>query len=116
MKFLTDNFLYIALMFVSGGMLLWPVLQRSRTGASVNPNGAIALMNQLVEGPLRDPASLNKPSTHPLAEAYKIGNIPGMDVHWGLAVGVIAELARAVSMREGSVAARAAEASPGVSN
>jgi len=51
---------------------------------------AIALMNQLVEGPLRDPASLNKPSTHPLAEAYKIGNIPGMDVHWGLVVGIIA--------------------------
>jgi rhodanese-related sulfurtransferase len=46
MKFLTDNFLYIALMFVSGGMLLWPILQRSRMGASVNPNGAIALMNQ----------------------------------------------------------------------
>ncbi len=51
---------------------------------------AIALMNQLVEGPLRDPASLNKPSTHPLAEAYRIGSIPGMDVHWGLAVGIIA--------------------------
>ncbi len=46
MKFLSDNFLYIAMMFVSGGMLLWPVLQRSRQGASVNPNGAIALMNQ----------------------------------------------------------------------
>ncbi|MET0315108.1 MAG: ABC transporter permease [Hansschlegelia sp.] len=51
---------------------------------------AIALMNQLVEGPLRDPASLNKPSTHPLAAAYRIGPIPGMDVHWGLAVGVLA--------------------------
>ncbi|TIV09750.1 MAG: ABC transporter permease, partial [Mesorhizobium sp.] len=51
---------------------------------------AIALMNHLVEGPLRDPASLNKPSTESLAEAYRIGNIPGMDVHWGLVVGVIA--------------------------
>ncbi|CCV08763.1 Inner-membrane translocator [Mesorhizobium metallidurans STM 2683] len=51
---------------------------------------AIALMNQLVEGPLRDPASLNKPSTHPLADVYRIGNIPGMEVHWGLAVGVLA--------------------------
>ncbi|MFC3694103.1 ABC transporter permease [Chenggangzhangella methanolivorans] len=51
---------------------------------------AIALMNQLVEGPLRDPASLNKPSTHPLAEAYRIGPIPGMDVHWGLVVGILA--------------------------
>lgn len=51
---------------------------------------AIALMNQLVEGPLRDPASRNKPSTQPLAEIYRIGNIPGMDVHWGLVVGVVA--------------------------
>lgn len=51
---------------------------------------AIALMNQLVEGVLRDPASLNKPSTHPLAQAYRIGNIPGMDVHWGLVVGIVA--------------------------
>ncbi|WP_287190513.1 ABC transporter permease [Mesorhizobium sp.] len=51
---------------------------------------AIALMNHLVEGPLRDPASLNKPSTEPLAEAYRIGNIPGIDVHWGLVVGIIA--------------------------
>jgi simple sugar transport system permease protein len=49
---------------------------------------AIALMNQLVEGPLRDPASLNKPSTHPLAAAYRIGDMPGMEVHWGLAIGV----------------------------
>ncbi len=51
---------------------------------------AIALMNHLVEGPLRDPASLNKPSTHPLEEAYRIGFIPGMEVHWGLVVGVVA--------------------------
>ncbi len=51
---------------------------------------AIALMNHLVEGPLRDPASLNKPSTHPLPEALRIGEIPGWDVHWGLAAGIIA--------------------------
>jgi general nucleoside transport system permease protein len=51
---------------------------------------AIALMNHLVEGPLRDPASLNKPSTHPLEEAYRIGAIPGMDVHWGLVIGIVA--------------------------
>jgi simple sugar transport system permease protein len=51
---------------------------------------AIALMNHLVEGPLRDPASLNKPSTAPLAEHLRIGDIPGWDVHWGLAIGVLA--------------------------
>jgi len=50
---------------------------------------AIALMNHLVEGPFRDPASLNKPSTAPLAEQLRVGNIPGWDVHWGLAVGVV---------------------------
>jgi general nucleoside transport system permease protein len=51
---------------------------------------AIALMNHLVEGPLRDPESLNKPSTAPLDEALRVGMIPGMDVHWGLVFGAIA--------------------------
>lgn len=51
---------------------------------------AIALMNHLVEGPFRDPASLNKPSTAPLSAAYRIGEIPGLGVHWGLAAGVVA--------------------------
>ncbi|MDR6818285.1 simple sugar transport system permease protein [Neorhizobium sp. 2083] len=51
---------------------------------------AIALMNQFVEGLLRDPASLNKPSTKPLPKEYMLGQIPGMDVHWGLVIGVVA--------------------------
>ena len=51
---------------------------------------AIALMNHLVEGPLRDPASLNKPSTHPIDPAFVVGPMPGMDVHWGLVVGIVA--------------------------
>lgn len=51
---------------------------------------AIALMNHLVEGPLRDPASLNKPSTLSIGEANMIGPIPGMDVHWGLIIGIVA--------------------------
>ena len=51
---------------------------------------AIALMNHFVEGPLRDPASLNKPSTWPIGDANMIGPIPGMDVHWGLVFGIVA--------------------------
>lgn len=57
---------------------------------------AIALFNFLVEGPWRDPASLNKPSTAPLAEALRVGAIPflnehwGLKVHWGVAFGVLA--------------------------
>ncbi len=51
---------------------------------------AVALMNHLVEGPLRDPASLNKPSTAPLDPALLVGTLPGLDVHWGLAAGIAA--------------------------
>jgi ABC-type uncharacterized transport system permease subunit len=51
---------------------------------------AIALFKQLVEGPLRDPATLNKPSTRALAEGLRIGTIGGSDVHWGLVLGVLA--------------------------
>jgi ABC-type uncharacterized transport system permease subunit len=54
---------------------------------------AIALMNHFVEGPLRDPASLNKPSTASIGEANMIGTIPGMDVNWGLVFGVVACIA-----------------------
>jgi simple sugar transport system permease protein len=51
---------------------------------------AIALLNHFVEGPLRDPESLNKPSTRHIGEANMIGAIPGLDVHWGLVAGVVA--------------------------
>ena len=51
---------------------------------------AIALLNHLVGGPMRDPSSLNKPSTYPLAEIDMLGSIPGMRVHWGLLFGIIA--------------------------
>ncbi|MDF1727767.1 MAG: ABC transporter permease [Sulfitobacter sp.] len=51
---------------------------------------AIALMNHLVEGPLRDPASLNKPSTASLPDQLRVGDLPGWDVHWGLGFGMIA--------------------------
>jgi simple sugar transport system permease protein len=49
---------------------------------------AIALFNHLVEGPWRDPNSLNKPSTVPIDPAVMIGNIPGTTVHWGPVIGV----------------------------
>ncbi|HTQ07507.1 MAG TPA: ABC transporter permease, partial [Polyangiaceae bacterium] len=50
----------------------------------------IALLNHCVEGPLRDPESLNKPSTRHIGEANMVGSIPGLDVHWGLVAGVVA--------------------------
>ena len=60
---------------------------------------AIGLFKHLVEGPLRDPASLNKPSTHALAEALRIGGIAGSDVHWGLVWGGLAGIAAARWLR-----------------
>lgn len=51
---------------------------------------AIALLNHLVGGPMRDPSSLNKPSTYPLAAENMLGSIPGMRVHWGLVYGLVA--------------------------
>ena len=51
---------------------------------------AIGLFKHWVEGPLRDPGSLNKPSTYALAEGLRIGGIGGSDIHWGLAMGVVA--------------------------
>ncbi|RRS04951.1 ABC transporter permease [Aquabacterium soli] len=51
---------------------------------------AIGLFKHFVEGPMRDPASLNKPSTLPLPESNLLGMMPGYEVHWGLVWGVLA--------------------------
>jgi len=53
---------------------------------------ALAILNFLVEGPMRDPASLNKPSTPEIGAANMIGSIPGTDVHWGFVFGIIAAI------------------------
>ncbi|VTU13042.1 ABC-type uncharacterized transport system, permease component [Variovorax sp. SRS16] len=60
---------------------------------------AIGLFKHLVEGPLRDPASLNKPATHSLADGLGIGGIGGSDVHWGLVIGIVACLASGLWLR-----------------
>ena len=49
----------------------------------------IAIMNFFVEGALRDLSNPNKPSTKPIGDAYMVGKIPGTDVHWGFAVGIL---------------------------
>jgi len=49
----------------------------------------VAIMNFFVEGALRDLSNPNKPSTRPLGEAYMVGKIPGTEVHWGFAAGIL---------------------------
>lgn len=51
---------------------------------------AIALLNHLVGGPWKDPSSLNKPSTYPIAEVNMLGKIGDSRVHYGLIYGLIA--------------------------
>jgi general nucleoside transport system permease protein len=50
----------------------------------------IAVCNHLIEGALRDPQSLNKPSTLHIGEQNMLGPLPGLDVHYGLLYGVVA--------------------------
>ncbi len=63
---------------------------------------AIGVFKHLVEGPMRDPASLNKPSTRPIGAANALGTIPGMDVHWGFAYGLVACVLCYILMRRSS--------------
>jgi simple sugar transport system permease protein len=52
---------------------------------------AIAFLNQLVENVMRDPTSLNKPSSYPIPDLARLGNIPFVPrVHYGLIYGIIA--------------------------
>ena len=51
---------------------------------------AIAVLNHLIEGPMRDPESLNKPGTHAIPDAQRLGFLPGATVHYGLIFGIVA--------------------------
>ena len=50
---------------------------------------AIAIVSFLIEGVLRDPADPNRPSTKAIGAENMIGNIPGLEVHWGLVVALM---------------------------
>lgn len=50
---------------------------------------AIAIVSFLIEGVLRDPGDPNRPSTKAIGAENMVGKIPGLDVHWGLAVAVV---------------------------
>lgn len=50
---------------------------------------AIAVLLHLVSGPMRDFEQVLKPSSWPIPDHLMVGSLPGLDVHWGLAVGVI---------------------------
>lgn len=49
----------------------------------------IAILMFLVVGPLKDPATLNKPSTYPVAEAHMLGALGDSTIHWGLPIAIV---------------------------
>ena len=73
---------------VAGAMRHWRGVNETISTLLLTYIG-IAILNHVVEGVMRDPASLNKPATHALPDADMIGAIPGMDVHWGLVYGLV---------------------------
>lgn len=81
---------------VGGGLWIGIVgLMRTKRGVNETIAGllfnyvAIALLNFFVEGPIRDPASLNNPASFPLAESHLLGNLPSMRVHPGILAGIV---------------------------
>lgn len=51
---------------------------------------AIALLNHLISGPIRDFEVSLKVTSWSIPKAYMIDPLPGIGVHWGLAFGIIA--------------------------
>jgi simple sugar transport system permease protein len=49
---------------------------------------AIALMNHLISGPIRDFSQTLKAQSWSIPDIFMIGNIPGWSVHWGLVIGL----------------------------
>ncbi len=60
---------------------------------------AIAIMYHLITGPIRDYEQVLKTSSWSIPENLMVGTVPGLDVHWGLAVGVIVCVLLYVVMR-----------------
>jgi simple sugar transport system permease protein len=51
---------------------------------------AVAVLNHLIEGPMRDPGSLNNPATYALPDNHRLGFFPDSTVHYGLLFGIFA--------------------------
>ncbi len=61
---------------------------------------AIAIMSHLVSGPIRDFDQVLKTSSWSIPESLMVSTVPGLDVHWGLAVGVATCVILYVIMRQ----------------
>jgi ABC-type uncharacterized transport system permease subunit len=97
--FLSLTVMVLCAMVCGGVWIAFSVGLQHYRGVSSVINGlllsylAIALMNQLLEGPMRDPSSLNNPASYPLTPDHRLGYFSGTHVHYGLIFGIVACLA-----------------------
>ena len=70
------------LILVCGGLRYWRGVNATISSLLL-AYIAIYVFDFLVEGPMRDPASLNKPATYPIPPRQCSGPMFGLDVHWG---------------------------------
>ena len=86
----------LAAMICGGLWIAFSVALQHYRGVSAVISGlllnylAIALMNQLIEGPMRDPSSLNMPASYPLAADHRLAYFAGTHIHHGLIFGAVA--------------------------
>jgi simple sugar transport system permease protein len=60
---------------------------------------AVAILNHLISGPIRDFGETLKATSWSIPAAFRIGTLPYLNVHWGLAIGIGGCLALWVLMR-----------------
>lgn len=72
MNFLVENWILILVAFVSGGLLVWPMVQRGAGGTSVGPQEAVRLINR-EKGVLID---VSEPGEYAGGHAAGARNIP----------------------------------------
>ncbi len=91
---------------VGGGLWIWFAgLLRQRRGVNETISTlllnyiAIAVLLHLVSGPIRDLDQVLKPSSWSVPADLRLGDMPGIDVHWGLGIGVVVCVALYVVMR-----------------
>jgi simple sugar transport system permease protein len=60
---------------------------------------AIAVLNHLISGPIRDFGETLKATSWSIPSSFRIGTLPHLNVHWGLALGIAACLALWLLMR-----------------
>lgn len=94
--FLSLTVMVLSAMLCGGVWIAFSVALQYYRGVSAVISGlllnylAIALMDQLIEGPLRDPSSLNNPASYPLTPDHRLSYFSGTHVHHGLIFGFVA--------------------------